>query len=150
MLLHGPLSAKLTGKVFSGLQRCPTLTRLCGHAKVVNFLPDKLICQPKSCKPSRCPVRLRSGGLTWSAHLKGQSAVTRISLWLSTNSPNGLRLNQSSRSQQIKLEIFSSTLCIGLGYLIGSSLIMALNSLAGHLKTFVKTSALKFVMPPWH
>nr|AAL93054.1 putative GAG-POL precursor [Oryza sativa Japonica Group] len=31
-----------------------------------------------------------------------------------------------------------------------TSLIMALNSLAEHLKTFVKTSALKFVMPPWH
>lgn len=78
MLLHGPLSAKLTGKVFSGLQLCPMQIRLCGHAKVVNFLPDKLICQPKSCKPSCCPGRLRFGGLTWSAHLKGQSAVTHL------------------------------------------------------------------------
>src|SRR5512139_539619 len=54
------------------------------------FARQILICQPKSCKPSRCHGHLRSGGLTWSARLKGQSAVTRISLWLSTNSPSGV------------------------------------------------------------
>nr|AAT44283.1 putative polyprotein [Oryza sativa Japonica Group] len=87
-------------------------------------------------------------GLTWSARSKRQSAVTHISLWLSTNSPSELKLNRSSRSRQTKLEIFSSTLCISLGYLIRLLLIMALNSLAEYLKIFVKTSASKFSTPP--
>src|SRR5512140_131998 len=110
MLLHAPLSAKLTGRVFSGLLQCPTPTKLCAHVKVANFSPDKFIYQLKSCRLSRCLGRLRFGGLTWLAHLKRQSAVTHISLWPLTNSPSGLKLNRLSQSQQIMRETSSSTL----------------------------------------
>src|SRR5512140_3744755 len=150
MPLHAPLSAKLTGRVFSGLLQCPTPTRLCARAKVANFSLDKFTCQLKSCKLSRCLGRLRFGGSTWLARLKRQSAVTHISLWPLTNSPSGLKLNRLSQSQQITLETSSSTLCIDLECPIGSSLTMADNSPAEFLKTFVKTLESRFAMPQWH
>src|SRR5512135_3612499 len=127
MLLHAPLSAKLTGRVFSGLLQCLMPTRLCAHAKVANFSPDKFIYQLKSYRPYRCLGRLRFGGSTWLARLKRQSAVTRISLWPLINFQSGSKLNQLSQSQQIMLETSSSTSCIDLGCPIGSSLIMAHN-----------------------
>src|SRR5512141_2047003 len=150
MLPRAPLSAKLTGRVSFGLLQCPTPTKLCARAKVANFSPDKFIYQLKSCRPSRCLGRLRFGGSTWLARLKRQPAVTRISLWPLINFPSGLKLNLLSQSQQIMLETSSSTLCIDLECPIGSSLIMAHNSLAEFLKTFVRTLELRFAMPQWH
>ena len=133
-LLHEPSLARLIDRVFSGPQLCPTPTKLCAHERVVNFSPDKLIYQLRSCKPSRCLGRLRFGGLTWSARSKRQSVVILTSLWLLTNFPSKLKLNRSLRSRHTRLEISSSTLYTGSAYPIGSSLITALNSQAEYLK----------------
>ena len=65
-------------RVFSGPLQCPTPRKLCEHAKVVNFLPDRFTYQLRSCKLSLHPGHLRFGGLIWLVLSKGLPQASLI------------------------------------------------------------------------
>ena len=147
MLPHAPLSAKLTGRVFSGLLQCLMPTRLCERAKGCQFFARQihLPAQELQTIPLSWPFAV------WGLDMVGPFkkavdgythlfvAIDKFSKWIEAKPVVTITAD--------KARDFFINIVIGLEYPIRLSSIMAHNSLAEYLKTFAKTLGLKFAMP---
>src|SRR6266540_3810951 len=133
--------ARLIGRVSFGRPLSQMQTSSSANAKDASILLGRYTCQRKNCRQFQLLGLSQSGASTWSAPCKERPVVTHTSSSPSTNSPSGLKLNPSRRSQPPSLRNSSRTLWSDLAFPTGSSRTMAQNSPGQSSKIGVKRSA---------
>lgn len=108
-------------------------------AMPASSMPRTSINWLKHCRPSRCPGRSWSGGLTSSGHSRKQSEATCISLSPSTSSKSGRRWSLCDQSQRKKPSNSFKGLCAASVYLTALSPTTTHNSQAAHSPPTVKS-----------